>query len=862
MIKKCRGVGVDRLRNVLPGLLASKQGQKKRPIILCTSKIQEMADLIEAMLVLLPPDYRQSVAFSTYEPDPYRLLGGDETADLAVNWVIGTIPQAEGGKFQFREDEFQTGFYVFDFESGRQSMTLAPSEYIRVVCDAVERSDWTAMERVQGIITAIGGGQEPAIWDAMLPAAFLLSDDDSVRYPEKWRPAIEALTKGCRTPEAACWALDILWRKSRSVLWQLGTETAAKLISGCRDLSKTAGSEGREFVRREKDNLTGAFSELLQACHYELATELLGLAGEKESTIRKTVIVEGLIAARSKGWPRRSLPERGNDRQARAFVGILDEGLHYVASDEKKVSLLSDLLKECFSISHSAGCFNAAWSQISPWLLAEGLQRVSPDRMLGVLKVLNSVLVKENEHEGRRKLALWELKNTAPIEKDRKAETFKEIATACRQFVDPLKAVRDTLSEVITIFRNREGDLIELFVLLFAQVQTQARDQVFKQYQGYVNSRREESARWKIRHQVSSLPSGQSLLAAECASMLFPWKPESAKSNIRDWIREVICSNDEFACLVSQKISESVKKQKDPSIACEILTTCIDEFGRGEYSYKKTLGILTEALVMYVPLERFRRAPVVGLLDKVDTSGWGQETKAFLQMAECYAQATRLPDSDCPDLSSLIRDYCELPRTISCLCDEHWRQSVKWIVSGLRGPEVEKQTSVASLMMLLISPAMQRGAGSQPSSGQLDRTLDRSLVAANMIIDQLRSELLQGRFRRDPSTHVCALSLFVTLAPVILRQTSTPHDDPRLRSVARIVGSILADDRAVTKRLLWQRLQTHQGLDDRCWQPWLRIFWKQVHLERRARRRQRSLICRLGRLVKGIFARHNRLTEQ
>ena len=459
------------------------------------------------------------------------------------------------------------------------------------------------------------------------------------------------------------------------------------------------------------------------------------------------------------------------------------------------------------------------------------------------------------------KLGFWELKNMAPSDKNRRTEIFKEITTACGQSADTPQAVRDTLSEVTVIFRKCEEDLIALFVILFAQVEDQAGDEVLKQYRAYINSKHEESARWNIRHRISSLPSGQNLLAAECALMLFPWKPDSARLCIRAWISEAIRSDDEFACLVSRKISEAIKRQEESSVASEILTTCLSEFSKGGL-YKKASGILAEILVTSIPLEQFKHLSLADLIGKVDTSEWGRETMAFLQIVECYAQAKRQQNSDYPDISSLMKDYHELPRTISCLSDEHWQQSAKWIVSGFRGLEIENRTSVAFLMMLVISPIVQDGASSQSFSGQHSETLDRSLIAANMIVDQLRSELLQGHFRRDPSTRVCVLSLFVMLAPAVLQQTSAPQDDPRLGSIARIVGCILAEDRALTKRLLWQRLQTHRGLDSKRWQPWLHTFWKQVRLEMRAQRRQKSFIRRLGRLVKGMFSRDNRSIEQ
>jgi len=854
-IVRYREAKPDLLRPMLSALLDPRQAEKKRPIILCDPKFEEIANIIEAMLLLVPPGFRRLVAFSTYEPDPYRLFEGDEARNVSVNRVIGTIPPSEGGKFQFRQDEYQTGFYVFDLGSGRQSVTPEPSEYVRFVCDAVNRSDWLAVERVQKIVTAVGSAKEPALWDVILPASFLLSEEESLENREKWRRAIDALAKESKTPARARQALKILWRKSQSLLPRLDTETASKVVSMCRELVKTAGPEASGFLEREHTNLIAAFCGLILARRCSLARDLLSLVGQTGNEVRNKVIVEGLTCAQAKGWPRDCLPARGDPRDLSAFVEVLDEGLRGLASDNTKASLFGELLEEGFSGVQSTGGFKAIWSKTSPWLFAEGLRRVPLEKLPNLFNVLGALLVKENEHEGRRALGLWELKNTTLSEKGRLTTLLEEISAACKQCANPRNAVQATLSEAKTILHDKQDALLYFFIVLFREVEAEAEDGVLKHYREYVNSKSKESCRWEARRQIASVPNGERLLAAECTSMLFPWSPKSGRSCIQAWITEVVRSNDDFASLVSQKISKASSNRQYRPVATEVLTTCLNEFSSSKFVHKKALTILGEALISFTPLEGFRRTPVANLLSKIDTSGWKQETRAFLQMAQCYSQARRLSNYDCPDLSSLIDDYPDLPRTLSCLSDERWKTAAQWIVSGLRGFEIEKLTSVTSLMMLVILPTVQRRGGPQTSSGEPQEKLDRSSAAANMIIDQLRSKLLQGRFRRDPSTHVSVLSSFVMLTPSILRQTSMLHDDPRLGSVALIVGSILAEDHAVTRRLLWRRLETHAGLDERHWQTWLRAFWRQVRCEMRLQRRQKSLLHRLGRLMKKVLAR-------
>jgi hypothetical protein len=109
-----RHLDTNLLRRVLSCVLASSQPQNRRPIILCPQEVQDAALIIEAVVGLLPPHYRDKVGFGTYEPDPYRVAAQGEGVEPPVAYLVGTIRSDEGGHFQFREDEYQTRFYVFD----------------------------------------------------------------------------------------------------------------------------------------------------------------------------------------------------------------------------------------------------------------------------------------------------------------------------------------------------------------------------------------------------------------------------------------------------------------------------------------------------------------------------------------------------------------------------------------------------------------------------------------------------------------------------------------------------------------------------------------------------------------------------
>jgi hypothetical protein len=465
------------------------------------------------------------------------------------------------------------------------------------------------------------------------------------------------------------------------------------------------------------------------------------------------------------------------------------------------------------------------------------------------LRAMHTALSKANEYEGRRELGLWELKNVSPSEKEMRTEILQGIADACGRCVRPLKAFQDTLSEMASLLRDR-GDMIQFFVLFHEEADADDQEAVLQRYRDHIRNEYEEAARWDIRRQISTSPGGRRMLSDECASMLSPWVPESARLCLRAWITRVIQSDDEFACLVSQRICQAIKKRTDPSIARTILMECLREFTQTESSYRKASGVLAETLIGLVPLEEFQKdRRIAGLLDKVDTNEWTQEARAVLQMATCYAQAERLPDSDYPNISFLGRDFPELGRTLSLLADEHWRQSATWIASGLHDLEVESPEAVKSLLTLLLSTPVRRRAVSPSSSETPGSPLDRGLAASDIIIGQLRSELLDGRFRRDLSTHVCCLSLFGIRAGHVLRQMNPDQDDPRVHSIARIVGAILAADPSSTRRLLRRRLETHGGRDDRQVKVWLYSFWRQVRREMRAARRRTRLWRRLARKV-------------
>ncbi|MEK7995826.1 MAG: hypothetical protein AAB403_18670 [Planctomycetota bacterium] len=165
--------------------LVVKPGDR-RSVVLLAASWEENAAIIENALLLLPPEYRASVAFSTYEPNPARLLGATERKP-ASHLVIGTIPRTEGGRFDFRDDQYKS-FYLVNLPEDRTSKAVpACPEYAALAEEVLKGDGERAAELadVQRRIEQLGLTKSPEMWDkAMVPGPVPVRKE--VKPPPRW----------------------------------------------------------------------------------------------------------------------------------------------------------------------------------------------------------------------------------------------------------------------------------------------------------------------------------------------------------------------------------------------------------------------------------------------------------------------------------------------------------------------------------------------------------------------------------------------------------------------------------------------------------------------------------------------------
>jgi flagellar motor protein MotB len=110
------------------------------------------------------------VAFSTYEPNPYRLLGA-AGRKAASQIVIGTIPREEGGRFEFRDEEYKASYHVVNVLVGRTSQPEPASPEYVALAEAALKGDEQQAARLADVQQEISDrhlSASPEKWDSAL----------------------------------------------------------------------------------------------------------------------------------------------------------------------------------------------------------------------------------------------------------------------------------------------------------------------------------------------------------------------------------------------------------------------------------------------------------------------------------------------------------------------------------------------------------------------------------------------------------------------------------------------------------------------------------------------------------------------
>lgn len=236
------------VRQVLEALTVKPED--RRPVIICSAQADELPRMIEAVVQLLPMEYRPGVTFSTYEVDPYRLRSVSGDANLGQR-IIGTLPPKEGGKFEFREDEYLSRYYIFNLAEPRSSeVSSTIPEYGRLAAETLQTGNWRGLETVHQLFSALEIAHSPGDWGPALPAAALLTPEKAMS-PDDWRLTKQALIAVCRVASQARAGLSLLWRRGANAMSTMSSPALRDVAAGTEVLVKIADS-GEETPREDR----------------------------------------------------------------------------------------------------------------------------------------------------------------------------------------------------------------------------------------------------------------------------------------------------------------------------------------------------------------------------------------------------------------------------------------------------------------------------------------------------------------------------------------------------------------------------------------------------------------------------------
>ncbi|MCX5884410.1 MAG: OmpA family protein [Proteobacteria bacterium] len=277
-------------------------GQSDRPVIILPASLQDAWGLAEAVLLLLPGKFRIGIEFSIYEPDPYRVRGASLEQLSKVQKVITTSPREEGGKFQFRPEEYAGHYYIFNFAESKFSNFPTPSAYAQRVAADCCGGDSRRLLGIQQLLSTLDLASSPEEWDLAIPAAPLLSIDQEMSADE-WRLASQALASSCHGHSQAKSALSLLWSKASVYSKSMPDTAFQEVASGCRALLE-ATSTHVEVPKRPPQTRSSSLRPYWVAAAMIILSILLSTFVTRTMTIstqeKKAMVLHEKLAALEK----------------------------------------------------------------------------------------------------------------------------------------------------------------------------------------------------------------------------------------------------------------------------------------------------------------------------------------------------------------------------------------------------------------------------------------------------------------------------------------------------------------------------------------------------------------------------------
>jgi len=831
--------------------LVTASDSQSRPLVLCVENPLLANSLIEAVYLLLPPGFRRALEISTYEPDPYRLWNRTRSVSSPELSLVGTIPASEGGQFQFRDDEYLTRFNVFNLCTGKESATGTLDGYVRHVGEAVRKKDWMAIVRAQEIIDRLEVTDRPALWAGILPATRLLADELRAASHREWESVLAALGATFKSPGSVKAAYDFVWEHTRELLPSLPEDIAIGLIAFQKELLQNHRDEMSGNIEEKSNTIVRTFADLIRTGRFHLALSLIGLPGV-EPLLRQRLIRQGVCTAmdaeKSK-WPGCEKLRIHEEAEVTAYADILSEVVTLLNQDSKQCAMMAELLQTGLeTLQKSELGFERAWGRISPKLVPEVLDQLPKESLPSFLVSFDRILSDARKTDDQIRVLLWQL-GVRLDELRKQPETFfAALENVCQKCREPERTVKEIISQArLNLEGKDDGFLASICAFLTRTVPISSRETVLSAYLDIIAKNAENGGEWKVRSGLATTPDGLKLLAIEFWSRVIPWKTSLARQWICPWVRHLAKPDRKTGKTLAAAIAAQACHYPDASTTCAVMLACLEQFHAEGLREETINAVFVDAIINLSSLAALSEPVIWRVIAAVDKKGLSSSSQASIEMIQYMAKARRLPDSKSPSLPPLVEDSC-FRKTLELLPEKQWNEVAAWLISGLLGPEIENEKAVAAIFVLLLNPeSVQKG---QPAAVDKKRE-----DAAGIIILHLRSELLAGRFREDPTTRVCFLCSFVTLLRLYTASGSPSYDSSTptiFGTVARILGAVLAEDRRLVGRLLWVRLKTHLPED----QAWIARFKDQVQRvmqeQKRSRRPLELAVASLRGLLSGV----------
>ncbi len=486
-----------------------------------------------------------------------------------------------------------------------------------------------------------------------------------------------------------------------------------------------------------------------------------------------------------------------------------------------------------------------------------------------------SLLSEEGTPEQHREILFWQFRHAMPSP-DQRPALFGEVARTCRASSNPIVAVDQFLVEAEHILNER--DLVSLYVALVGEAEKEEKtgagdlesglsEELVNRFRMVINSNTDERSRWEMRRMAAAC-GGTRLLAKECVAELFPWSSESAGSRLRAWIDQVWHGSTEVAIASAREIRRRTEQLHSRGEAAAILEQCSSIAQQRIPNLQPVLIAFQEAKILSVPLASFSQLEIGKR--EVESGSYSAAAKASIEVSRNMESSPQIPNTKRPDLMALRQQCPDLPQLVFALDDRHWNEACCWLLSGFFGALVENEETVKAVVDLILFPLSPRARDDGHTVGGND--LSRAERAMELVANQLSSELLHGRYRKDFCTHACSLATLVCTAAKLapgaysMRQSLLLEQNLLLKRrvpsiaylIAGVVGRVFADDSALPKKLVWARVKGRNRLQDAAWKYWLRGFRRAVNTARRARVRKRNKLLMVMRFFGRLLGKKKR----